>query len=263
MRCKHCNTKLADHDIWCVICGRQSSVPKIELSALNSMSETWKSVKKKKNEFIPSAAFAILTGLIPISILIVLFLNLTISFGNSHTANYLLNIALRIVAFSFVMPLTLLAFEQISSDDAYRLNLRDMIRDLKAYPKYFSLSLLTTTLYALFYVVCFGLPSFASDPILRLVWIVLVNYTAAVLLPVPVVMIARKKSAFAAVRLSFMHFHDLRWNIFLMALILIVINFLAFVFFLVGLLITLPFTWFCVRDYTRKLIDYELLEYRR
>ncbi|MEF3694935.1 MAG: hypothetical protein V3576_06260 [Candidatus Cloacimonadota bacterium] len=263
MRCKYCNNKLADHDIWCVNCGRQTQVPKQELSAIRSMRETWDNLKERKGALAPVGAMTALWGIIPIALLILMFSQISFSLGQSNTLDYFFNIFLRVAAFSLVIPLTTLAFNSISATENYELSFRELLSSFKAYPKFLLLSFISALFYALIYIVCFGLPLFASDPILRLVWIVLVNYWAAIVLPVPALMIKLNIGAFKGIALSYKHFHDLRWNLYLMALLLVVMNTLAFTFLLVGLLVTIPFTWFCVRDYTRKLLDYELLDYRR
>jgi len=63
-----------------------------------------------------------------------------------------------------------------------------------------------------------------------------------------------------------MHFHDLRWNIFLLALVLTLINILslALVFLAaVPSVYALSLSLFAIRDYVRRLVDFELLEHRR
>ena len=115
----------------------------------------------------------------------------------------------------------------------------------------------------LFYIICFGLPNFGSDPILRLVWIVLLNYWAAILLPVPMICETLNVNAFKGIRISIRHLQDVRWNIYLLVLVLGFINVLALFMFVFGLLITIPLTWYAIRDYTYTLIDFELLEYQR
>lgn len=263
MRCKYCNNKLAEHDIWCVSCGRQTQVPKLELSALGSMKDTWDNIKDKKGPLAPAGAMIALMGIIPIALLILMFLQISFSVGQSSTVDYFLNIILRVVAFSLVIPITVLAFASISNSKEYELSVKQLLSNFRHYPSFLLLSFISALFYALIYIVCYGLPLFASDPILRLVWIVLVNYWAAIVLPVPVLMMKLDIGALRAIALSYKHFHDLRWNLYLMALILVVLNTFAFAFLLLGLLVTIPFTWFCVRDYTSKLLEYELLDYRR
>jgi hypothetical protein len=160
-------------------------------------------------------------------------------------------------------PFLLVAFAHVGKREDYQISLKDYGAALKQYPKYLLLGLGTGFYYALIYLICFGMPSFGSDPILRLVWVVLVNYWMAIILPVPALMEIKEIGVFRAIRLSYRHFHDIRWNLYLMALLLGILSSVATTLLLVGLLYMIPFFWFSVRDYTRKLIEFELLEYHR
>jgi len=227
------------------------------------MKDSWNMFKERKGALAPAGAVIALLSIIPIAILTVIFFQFSISSGQSATIDYFLNIIIRVASYTLVTPFLLLAFSHISTEADYDLSVKQVFGGFKAYPSYFLLCLVSSLFYALIYIVCYGLPLFASDPILRLVWVVLVNYWAAIVLPVPVMMNKLEIGALKAIKLSYKHFHDLRWNIYLMALVLLLLNALAFSFLLVGLLITIPFTWFCIRDYTQKLLDFELLDYRR
>jgi hypothetical protein len=120
--------------------------------------------------------------------------------------------------------------------------------------------------YSFIYLICFGLPNFGSLPILRLVWLVLVNYWIAIALPAVVLMEQFNWSPWFAIQKSYKHFHDLRWNIFLLALVLTFANLIAlglFFLLLIPLVFTLSLSLFAIRDYVRLLVDFELLDYRR
>jgi hypothetical protein len=87
---------------------------------------------------------------------------------------------------------------------------------------------------------------------------VLVNYWIAVILPVPVLMERRDLSFWAALKLSYRHFHVVRWNMYLLVLALFILNSIAALLLIVPLVVTLPLSWFAVRDYTDLLLEYEL-----
>jgi len=263
MRCKHCNTRLADHDVWCVNCGRQTEVPSKQLSAIASMKETWHSLSPLRAQSIPAAAASIIFGVVPLTLAGIVFTQVQFSFHSSNTINLLLGILLKIIVFSVFAPFLLVAFAHIGKREDYQISLKDYSLAMKQYPKYLLLGIVTGFYYALIYLICFGMPSFGSDPILRLVWLVLVNYWMAIILPVPALMEIKQIGVFRAIRLSYRHFHDLRWNLYLMALLIGILTSIATALLLVGLLYIVPFFWFAVRDYTRKLIDFELLEYHR
>jgi hypothetical protein len=91
------------------------------------------------------------------------------------------------------------------------------------------------------------------------VWIVLINYYLALVLPVPVLMERKQLSFWAAFRVSYKYFHVVRWNIYLLALVLIVLNLVGFMLILVPLVITVPLSWYAIRDYTDLLLDFEII----
>ena len=262
MRCKHCNAKLADHDVWCVNCGRQTALPHNELSALATIKTSWANYAPLKSRSVPAAGFSVLLGVIPVAVLIWLFGSYIDLPGDSGLQT-VFSLLVKALAYSIFLPFILLGFKPASQATSSVIEMSAMSKALRSYPKYFVFSLISALYYALIFVICIGLPNFGSDPILRLVWIVLLNYWVAIALPALVLMEEKTLSPFSAIRLSYRHFHDLRWNIWLLGLILFVLNALAFCFLLIGLVITIPFSWFVVRDYTRRLIEFELLEYRR
>ncbi|MCB5259448.1 MAG: hypothetical protein LHW48_03105 [Candidatus Cloacimonetes bacterium] len=259
MRCKKCNAKLAEHDLWCVSCGAQSPIVKTELSAIKSLKNTRHNLKNKISELVPATGFCIILGIIPIAMLAWMFHNYIHTDG---TLQLLLSMIVKCVLYSIFLPFIFLPFSVISSSSNYELKFKDLIHNLHAYFRYFIFGLLNALYFMFIYIICFGLPGFASDPILRLVWVVLVNYWFAVMLPAPVLMERLKVNPFKAIKLSYCHFHDLRWNIYLLVILLIILNFVSFFALIFPLLFSLPLSFFAIRDYVIKLEQYELLEYR-
>jgi hypothetical protein len=170
----------------------------------------------------------------------------------------LLNLLIKSVLVSLFLPFTLIGFKAVSTLDGYQAGKPGLFMALKAYPKYLVFSIINCAYFVVIYLICFGFPGFGSDPILRLVWIVLVNYWIALILPVPILMEDRNLSFMAAFKLARRHFGVVRWNIYLMVLVLAMLNILATLVLLVPLAITIPFSWYAVRDYTRTLLEYEL-----
>ncbi len=264
MRCKYCNARLAVHDIWCMQCGKQTPVIKNELYAMKSFSETWNAYKGKMTSSLPGAAFALILGLIPIAVLIWLFSSI-IQLESDTAARMLLNLLIKSVAFSLFIPFVLIAFKPICQHNEYHLKLSEMFAALRVYPRYFLWTLINALFFCVIYIICFGLPNFASAPILHLVWLVLVNYWVAISLPSLVLMEERSFNPWQAIRMSYLHFQDVRWNIYLLALVLAVLNAfgcLLFALLLIPEALILPLSLFAVRDYTRRLLDFELLNYR-
>lgn len=259
MRCKKCNSRLAEHDIWCVSCGAQSPLVKNELSAWKSLKETRVKLKAKTAEMVPATGFSIILGIIPIAIISWIFHQYIHTEG---TGQLLIIIAAKSLLYSLFAPFVIIPMAVIGSSDDYRLKLRDLLLKLKDYPRYLLFCLLNALFGVIVYLICFGFPGFASDPILRLVWIVLLNYWAAIVLPAPIIMERRSMNPLKAIILSYRHFHDVRWNLYLLALVLGILNLAAFAIAIFPLLFSLPLSYFAIRDYVKLLEQYELLDYR-
>lgn len=262
MRCKHCNAKLASHDVWCVECGKQTDAVNNELSAMKSFKDTYTKFMPVKAQSIPGAAFLLICGVIPLIMLIWLFSGY-ISLENNTAMKMIMNLIIKSISLSAFIPLVLIAFSAIGKHSEYHLSFGDVIASLSNYPKYLVFTLISALYYSLIYLICFGTPNFASLPILRLVWIVLLNYWIAITLPALVLIERYALSPLTAIKKSYRHFHDVRWNVYLLALVLTVINLIAGLMFFAPLVISLPLSLFAIRDYTGKLIDFELLEYHR
>lgn len=261
MRCSHCNSLLAAHDLWCVNCGRQSPAVKTELSSLQSLKRTWQKFNPLKGANVPAAAFSVILGVIPIAVLIVVFrsFGLLDLINIKDIGNLLLNLIIISVGISIFIPMLLIQFKPVCENNTYKVGIQDLKSALSQYPRYLVFSLISAVYFGLIYLICFGLPNFGSDPILRLVWLVLVNYFMALILPVPVLMERKKLGFWSAFRLSYKHFHVVRWNIYLLAVVLTLLNLVAFTLLLIPLVITIPLTWYAVRDYTDKLLDFEII----
>jgi hypothetical protein len=262
MRCNHCNARLGIHDLWCVSCGKQTPAVKNDLSALKSIKETWAHYAEFTSKNIPAAAYSVFFGVLPIVALLWLF-NSLIQFEPNSSLGMIGVMLLKALGFSIFVPFVFLPLAAINPQDGYLIPKESLPGVFKRYFSYFCLAVISALYYILIYLICFGLPNFGSDPILRLVWIVLANYWLGIIIPVPALMELRELSALKALALSYRHIHDLRWNLYLLALVLVVMNAIAFSLLTVGLMISIPFSLFVIRDYTQKLIDFELLEYRR
>jgi hypothetical protein len=245
-----------------VNCGVQTEVIKKDLSSMKSLQKTWDRFSAKKSVNIPAAGASIILGILPTVLLIWLFNGLL---NQEAVSGFQLvkNLLIRAFAYSLFIPFIAMAFSGIRTSNRYSISIKEYFTTFRKYPRYFMLALISSLTYVLFYIICFGLPNFGSDPILSLVWIVLLNYWAAILLPVPMICETLNVNAYKAIGLSMKHLQDVRWNIYLMVLVLGVINVMALLLFVFGLLVTIPLTWFAIRDYTYTLIDYELLEYQR
>jgi len=261
MRCKKCNAKLAAHDIWCAKCGFQSPVIKTELASMKSLKETREKLVGKISSLVPAMGFSILLGVIPIAVLIFI----TTQYIDNEVSRSLIliqNLMTKSVIISLFLPFIFIPFACISHKQDYQLSIAEVIKGLKLYPRYYQFSIINAVIISILYLICFGFPGFASDPILRLVYIVLINYWIAIALPAPVLMERHQLSPLKALQKSYRHFGDLRWNIYLLALVLGMLNLLAFTLIIFPMLFTLPLAFYAIRDYVIKLEEYELLDYR-
>lgn len=265
MRCKHCDARLAAHDFWCANCGKQTKVVTQDLSSWNSLTRTWSKYNPLKGLNIPAAAFPVLAGVLPcLALLFALnaFGRLNLS-QNQATGSMLLNLFITSAGLSIFLPILLIPYKPACAEPGYTITLKDMLAGMRQYPRYLVLVLISVLFFVIIHLICFGLPQFSSDPILRLVWIVLVNYFLAVFLPVPVLMQRLNLNSWQAAKLSYRKFHVVRWQLFLLGLILVLMNFVATALVLVPLIIILPLSWFAVRDYVDLLLEYEIIrEYK-
>jgi len=246
MRCSHCNEKTASHDLWCVKCGKYTEVISQDLSAKKSLNSSWNKYKTFRGSNLPAGILAALTGMIPLCILIWLQ-NYTLLALPTWQMVVLSNIV-----WLFFIPVMLVPFSAVCRKDDYEIGVRDFFASFKSYFKYFMLSLVSVLFYLIIFYLCKG------DPILNIVWLVLVVYWIAIVLPLPILMERYEINALKALKIAYKQAGDVRWNIFLMAIILVIANILATLLFVIGLAITLPFTWFAIRDYVDKLIEYEV-----
>lgn len=262
MRCKYCNAKLATHDIWCVECGRQTTVVKQDLASMRSLGNTYSSFKAHMSSAVPGSAFSLILGIIPLAVLIWVFSSI-IPFDNESVGGLLLGLLIKSVSLSIFIPFVLIGFNAISLSETYTLSWQQIIAALNSYPRYLLFSLVSAAYYTVLFLICWGVPGFASLPILHLVWLVMVVYWVAIILPAPVLMERLGLSPWQAITKAYHHFHDVRWNIFLLALVLALLNAVAFLLLFVPMVVTLPLSLYAIRDYTNRLVEYELLDYRR
>lgn len=246
MRCQHCNEKLANHDLWCVKCGKQSTLISNELSAKKNLNETWSKYKVYRGSNFPVGIWAFLTGFLPLLVLI-----WVLNFALPAMSLWKF-IVLHSIVWTLFIPVLFVPFKAVCKTDGYKIDIKDYFNSFKSYIRYLPLAFISVLFYVIIFVICQG------DPILNLVWLVLVLYWVAIILPVPVIIERYNIGAFSALKISYKEAGDLRWNLFLMTIILFIADVLATLLLLIGIAITLPFTWFAIRDYVDQMIDYEV-----
>jgi hypothetical protein len=246
MRCVHCNEKQAGHDLWCSKCGRRTEVLSKDLSAMKSLNETWRKYKPVQGQNLPVGIWAALTGVLPLLAILV-----ALHFVLRAIPQWEVILIRNLICLLF-LPVLLVPFHAVCRKDNNLLSVQEFFHSFIKYSSYFLLVLISVIFYLAIYFVCKG------DPILNLVWLILVFYWIAIVLPVPVLMERYQINAWKGIKLSYKKAGDVRWNIFLLVLVLSAANILAVFFLVVGLAVTLPFTWIAIRDYVDKMIEYEV-----
>jgi hypothetical protein len=248
MRCPHCNEKTANHDLWCVKCGKQTELVSKDLSAIRSLKLSWNNYKAFRGSNLPVGISAALTGALPLIFFIWLL---------NYALQQLPKLQLMVISnlvWLFFIPIMLVPFSAVCKKDNYEIDTNEFFSSFKYYFRYGVFSLISVLFYLIILFLCKG------DPILNVVWLVLVIYWIAIVLPVPILMERYELNAFKAIKIAYKQLGDLRWNIFLLIIALVVVNILAVLLFFVGLAVTIPFSWFAIRDYVDKLIDFEVIE---
>ncbi len=246
MRCRYCKEKLALHDIWCVSCGRQTELVKKDLSAWNSLLKTWQNYKKSIGHNFPVGIVYIVFGVIPLVLIIWL-----VQYGLAEISDPL-KLLLRNTLVIIFLPLLISPLKNVCHKESYDFSIKQLWFSFQSYLRYLWFSFIVLAFYVIIYYICKG------DPILNLVWLVLIQYWIVIIIPVPVLMERFKIGPLKSLYLSYKYGHDIRWNIYLLAIILTVINALAFVLGLICLAITIPFSLYAIRDFADKMIEYEV-----
>jgi len=247
MRCQHCNEKIAEHDLWCVKCGKRNNILINKLSSIKSINGSWKKYQEFRGRNLPAGIFAVLTGIIPLFVLIWI-LNFVLS--NMPLIQY--NILHGVIWIVF-LPVLFIPFNAVCKTSSYHIEIKTIIRSFRTYLRYLTFSLISVVFYTVIFILCQG------DPILNLVWIVLVLYWVPLAIPIPILMERYNINAWMSLMVSYKHMSDLRWNIFLLCIILLFANLISIAIFIVPLAIILPFSWFAIRDYIDKLIENEIV----
>lgn len=248
MRCKHCNEKVAEHDLWCVSCGKKTEVLDKDLSAINSLRSTWRNFNPNKGNNFAVGTWGAFTGILPMLIILFTFYFILPEMTLLNT------ILLYTITWTIFLPVLVIPVSAVCHKTGYQLCTTQFTSAFNKYFDYLLFSLISALFYIAIFFICKG------DPILNLVWLVLVIYWVAIVYPLPVLMERYKINAWKALKLSYRFAGDIRWNIFLLGIVLALINILAIAFLFVGLIVTLPFTWYVIRDYVDKMIEFEVFE---
>ncbi|MDP8232472.1 MAG: hypothetical protein P9L91_07390 [Candidatus Zophobacter franzmannii] len=248
MRCKHCNTKIEAEQVWCESCGTQTDLLKNELSVRKLIKEVWAKYKPNINNNY-AIGFALGYAMfIPIIALVILHSNVALS--SKPFLNYL---GYNLI-FMVFLPFAFLPFYAFAKNPTNKIGIKDLLSELKNYPQMLLFSFANILYFFLIKYICIG------DPILNLVRVVLILWWPSIVLPVAFIVAKTGQNPFKVIKQCYKKLEDVRWKYFFIWVFLLAINVVGAIPAGIGLLVTLPFTYTLISEYTRKVIKYKLLD---
>ncbi len=245
-RCKSCASEIGEYDIFCKKCGEDAKIIKKYFSAKINIKESWEIFKEIKSSFYSLSIFYILGILLPLSI-VVFF---------TYDNYWLLNFSMMLV-----FPFAMIPFsfeDKILNGSA---KIKDYFINLKFYPKFFGFTFVNIFYFFILKLICTGEPFFivANDPILHLVRSVMIFYWIAIILPVPSLIIRNNVNFLKAFYIAY-KVAETRWQQYFISMFLLLINFIGLLIAGLGLVVTIPFSFFLLSYYEKKLYDCKQFE---
>lgn len=241
-----CGHELEETAIFCPVCGEPTAALKTGLSAYQNLKESWNTFMAVKGKFLGFAVFMIL---VPLLINIAGFLLVKDSYLQTNL--FLL----------FSLPLLLIPFSLPGPYSGNPMSIKSYLRHLAYYPNYLFFIFLSILYFFVLKVVCTGfLLNLATDPILNLVRLILIIYWLVIISPAPLLMARKKINPVQAVITCYQAGDQTRWQQFYLLLCLLLINILGAALAGLGLLVTLPFTYFTLEKYFLSMKDYKLFD---
>ncbi|MBN1949459.1 MAG: hypothetical protein JW784_06915, partial [Candidatus Cloacimonetes bacterium] len=161
----------------------------------------------------------------------------------------------------FSLPLLIIPFSLPGPFSGNPMTIRSYFRHLGYYPNYLFFIFLSILYFFVLKVVCTGyLLNLATDPILNLVRLILIIYWLVIISPTPLLMARKKINAVQAIIICYKAGDQTRWQQFYLLLLLLLINILGAALAGLGLLITIPFTYFALEKYFLSMENYKLFE---
>jgi hypothetical protein len=233
MKCKHCKKVIEDDAVWCRECGTETGVVAERYSAAGTLREDWTTLRSTRS--YPFAIFYVLAILAPITVAAILT-------GHHYWLNNLVMLPL--------VPFALIPFAIPLGNG--RITIGDFTSHLRTYPRYLALTLIAEVYFFALKVICTGKPLFffAADPILHLVRLVMVLYGLTIILPALSLL---EMGVGRALWTAYKGGADTRWQQFFILFLLALLNVVAAIPVGLGLLITVPFSFYTIRRYTERL----------
>lgn len=243
---RSCNSRLAEHQIFCHVCGKATKALSTDLSAKQNRKEIWQEFKEIKSNYYPFAIFMILA--------VFSFIGASVVLGTRH---FLYNN----LALLFIVPLALIPFSFEENFIQKQFTIGMFFKHLKYYPKYFIFVLINILWFIFLKILCTGaFIRLATDPILHEVRLILVLYWIVIMMPAPILMVRRKMNPISAMISCYKATAQTRWQQFFILFYLFVINLIGLLTAGLGLLVTIPFSYILIERYYLQMEEYELFD---
>lgn len=241
-----CNTELAEHQIFCHVCGTAGKALSTGLSARQNRLEAWREFKAVKSKYYAFAIFMILA--------VFSLIGLSVIWGARH---FLYNN----LALLFIVPLALIPFSFEENFLQNHFTIGMYFKHLKYYPKFFLFVFINIIWFIFLKILCTGaFLNIATDPILHEVRLILVLYWLVIMSPAPILMIRRKMNPLKAMIKCYKATAETRWQQFFILSYLFIINLIGLAAAGLGLLVTIPFSYILLERYYLRMEEYELFE---
>lgn len=247
MRCRHCNTQINNSDIYCPKCRKKTQSIKENFLIWTYFKESLEEVKNPKNySFGFNLFYAVIT--------FIFVALLGLHFFNFNYSNDWLRYLVENVIYLVFVPILLVPFgtQNVIMEIGYGKELNGYIR--KVLPKYMLFVLVNIIIFSLFKFLCMG------DSVLRLVRVILVLWWLAVLVPIPVMLTKYKQNLYKLFRISLKGFEDLRWQMFLGYVLILLTNIIMIIPLFLGYLRYGTLPYLAINKYVEKVDENEVLD---
>ncbi len=243
MKCKNCSSSLEQNAIFCPSCGWQTEFIRENLSAKLVLKGAWQDYKGVRGKNYPFAIFFVLLIMVPVG--------LAAFFTRDNY--WINNLAMLLLAPLAMVPLTF---------EGSQYSVKQYFTQLKNYPKLLGISFFTVLFFFVINVICTGNPLFyyATDPILHPVRFVLVLYWLAIIVPSFYILTELKLPPCKSIYWAYKWGRETRWQQFFLIVVLAFLNVIAVIPVGLGLLVSVPFTAFAVRRFSRQLHQHGIFE---
>ena len=233
MICKNCKGEILSSDVFCKNCRQETSLLSKELNSFTNFYYCMKNFDKYVGIYM---------GII-FGVLFAILVFLAYFLRN--------NFLIFIVIAAFYLPLLLLpvGLKEDFISNKMKMQVKDFFKLFTYYPILLKFSLLNSVYFYLLKLICLN----QADPILNLVFLVLVLYWPSLIFPLPFLLVRKKMNFFEAFMLCLKKVKETRWQQFFSLFFALSLNFVGLFVLGFGLIITIPFTYALLERYYLQL----------